>query len=819
MKQLIRMNIVGGAMSTRNLSDLQNTVRFKRTAVSMAVHTATAAALMAVAMPEAAQAQLEEITVTASKREESLQDVSVSVIVLDEATLNDVGITNFDDYVRYQPNLTASGRGPGNTTFYIRGMATDQATLSAVEPAGNSPNVALYLDEQPVQAIGRNLDIYVTDMERIEVLAGPQGTLYGASSQAGTVRLITKKPVLNEFQAGAKLSVSDTKSGEMSTSVEGYINIPLIDDTLAWRTAVYSANQGGFIDNVNGSDDPLLTNPARVASLPGATTIPAVNTLLAKKDFNDVDYQGVRSALKYQANDEWDVLLQVMQQELNAQGTFAQDPTVGDLQVSTYFPDFQDDEFSQIAWTVNGNIGNLEVLYTGAFLDRDVDQSTSDNAYLEQGAFIPFYLCNATQCFDPVYGERFTVETERTTHEIRIATPRENRWSFIGGVFFDDADLGASIDFTSPGQIANGITAQQRPLPNTTIFNPDPRPQGVNFVNDITRFEKQSAVFGELTFDFMPDRLSATVGARYYEQEVSLAGSTNFFFDTTDTDFDFGINIDENLDGISPATESDTIVKFNLSWTPNADSLFYATYSEGFRPGGFNRRGGPGSVDPTVFVPFGYVSDNVENIEFGWKVDFLDNRLRWNGTAYRVDWTDVQLTVTDFSVSNLTFTTNLGEAEVTGIDSDLVFSVNDNLTLFASFAWNDTEMTSVSNDIFKPTNIAPVGSPLAFAPEFQYVLRGRYTWEAGDFDGHVQVALQHADESDNSIILSQAADIPSWDTVDATIGFNKENYGVELFIDNVTDERVIRFIRPGGLTPEEFVTRPRSVGLRFRYDY
>ena len=113
-------------MSTRNLSDRQNTVRFKRTAVSMAVHTATAAALMAVAMPEAAQAQLEEITVTASKREESLQDVSVSVIVLDEATLNDVGITNFDDYVRYQPNLTASGRGPGNTTFYIRGMALDR---------------------------------------------------------------------------------------------------------------------------------------------------------------------------------------------------------------------------------------------------------------------------------------------------------------------------------------------------------------------------------------------------------------------------------------------------------------------------------------------------------------------------------------------------------------------------------------------------------------------------------------------------------------------------------------------------------------------
>ena len=806
-------------MSTRKASNNANRTKFTRTAVSTAVHAATATMLIGAALPQVARAQLEEIVVTASKRAESLQDVPVSVIALDSKTLNDVGITNFDDYVRYQPNLTASGRGPGNTTFYIRGMATDQATLSAVEPAGNSPNVALYLDEQPIQAIGRNLDVYVADMERIEVLAGPQGTLFGASSQAGTVRLITKKPVLDEFQAGAKLSLSDTKSGEMSTSVEGYINLPLIEDTLAWRTVVYSANQGGFIDNVQGSDDPLLTNTARIANFPGATTIPAVNTLLAQDDFNDVDYQGFRSALKYQANDEWDFLLQVMQQELNAEGTFAQDPSVGDLKISTFFPDFQDDEFSQVAWTVNGNIGNLEVIYTGAYLDREVDQATSDNAYLEQGAFIPSYLCNATECFDPVYGERFTVETDRTTHEIRIATSQENRLRFIGGVYFDDANLGASIDFTSPGQIANGITAQQLPLPNTTIFNPDPRPQGVNFVNDITRFEKQSAIFGELTYDFVPDTLSATIGVRYYEQEVSLAGSTNFFFATTTTDNDFGINIDENLAGISPAEETDTIVKFNLSWTPNDDSLFYATYSEGFRPGGFNRRGGPGSVDPTVFVPFSYVTDTVENIEFGWKASFLENRLRWNGTAYKVDWTDVQLTVTDFTVSNLTFTTNLGEAEVTGIDSDLAFSVNDNFTLFASFAWNDSEMTSVSNDIFAPTNIAPVGSSLAFAPEFQYTLRGRYTWEAGDYDAHFQLALQHADESDNSIILSQAADIPSWDSMDATIGFGKDNYGVELFIDNVTDERAIRFIRPGGLTPEEFVTRPRSIGLRFRYDY
>ena len=796
-----------------------NQASFNRKPLSTAVKTATKAVAISFALSQVANAQLEEVIVTAAKRSENLQDVAISVIALDSKTIDDVGINSFVDYVRYQPNLTASGRGPGNSTFYIRGMATDQATLSAVEPAGNAPNVALYLDEQPIQAIGRNLDVYIADMDRIEVLAGPQGTLFGASSQAGTVRLITKKPVLNEFQAGVRASFSDTTDGEMSTATEAYINLPLIEDVLAWRTVIYSVNMGGFIDNVVGSDDPLATNAARIRNFPDATTIPAVNTTLAQDDFNDSDYLGIRSALKYQVNDDWSVLLQVMQQELQTEGTFAQDPAVGDLEISTFFPDFQEDEFTQLAWTVNGNIGDFELVYTGSFLDREVDQSTSDNAYLEQGAFIPSYLCNATQCFDPVYGERFTVETERSTHEFRIATPDDRRLRFIGGVFYDDADLGASIDFTAPGQIARGITAQQQPLPDSTIFNPNPRPQGVNFVNDITRFETQTAIFGELTYDLLPDTLAATIGARYYEQEVGLSGSTNFFYATTDTDRDFGINIDKNLEGISPAEETDTILKFSLSWTPNADTLLYATYSEGYRPGGFNRRGGPGSVNPNIFVPFGYVSDTVENYEFGWKTNFLDNRIRWNGTFYRVDWSDVQLTVTDFSITNLTFTTNLGEAEVTGIDSDIAFAVTDNLTLFASFAWNDTEMTSVANDIFEPSNIAPAGSTLAFAPELQYVLRGRYTWQFGDYDAHAQLAFQHADESENSIVLSQQAKIPSWDTVDATFGFGKDNYGVEFFVNNLTDERVIRFVRANGATPEQFVTRPRTMGLRFTYDY
>ena len=818
-------------MSSSTRTEIKFPKKLVCTRVSTAVHAATTAMLIGATLPNVASAQLEEIIVTAQKRTESMQDVPVSIVALDAQTLADLGITNFDDYVRQVPTLTAGGRGPGNTEYFIRGMATRSVTLSAVEASGNSPNVALYLDEQPIQTLGRNLDVYVTDMERIEVLAGPQGTLFGASSQAGTVRLITKKPVLDEFQTGAKFSISDTKSGEMSTAVEAYINIPLIDDKLAWRTVAYSANQGGFVDNVQATYDPLQFNSRTPPGIPRTLDN---NTDVAGKDTNDADYQGVRTALKWQANDEWDFLLQVMQQELNTTGSSAVDPLIGDLAHAKFLPDYNDDEFTQIAWTANGQIGSLDVVYTGAFLDREVAQATEDQSAVEDGAFVVGYICDpAVRCYDPSYGAQMRVETERTTHELRIATSPENKLRFIGGVFFDDADLGGTTNFFAPGQIDRGVTAQQILISGATRFDDSIRPPGVNFVNDITRYEKQEAIFSELSYSFT-DALTATIGARYFEQEVFLGGSSDFFFEAipnasngfTSTNGactrfacgDTGRNIDATLGDLSPGKEDDTIIKFNLSWAPNEDSLLYATYSQGYRPGGFNRQGGA-SLDPNIDIPFGYLSDDVENIEFGWKVSLLDNRLRWNGTFYDVEWSDIQMQVIDNDLSNLLFFTNIGSADVMGVDSDIAFAATENFTLFLSFAWNDSEITSISTSEFTADNVAPIGSPLAFAPKSQYNLRGRYTWGAGEWEGHAQLQFIHADDSQNSVFLDDVRTIPSYDMWYGTIGFNKENYGVELFVDNITDERVIRFYRTNGVSDDGFVTRPQTVGLRFSYDY
>ena len=198
-----------------------------------------------------AAAQVDQIVVTATKRAESAQDIPVAVQAIGADTLDELDVDNFSDYLQQLPNVTAGGGGPGQRTIYIRGLASTTPNLTVAGVAGLAPNVALYLDEQPLAQPGRNLDVYAVDLERIEVLPGPQGTLFGASSQAGTVRLITNKPRLGEFEAIGNTSISFTDGGEISNKVEAIVNVP-VSDSLALRAVAYHDDRGGYIDNVPG---------------------------------------------------------------------------------------------------------------------------------------------------------------------------------------------------------------------------------------------------------------------------------------------------------------------------------------------------------------------------------------------------------------------------------------------------------------------------------------------------------------------------------------------------------------------------------------
>lgn len=823
--------------------------------------------------------RLDEIIVTATKRTSGLQDTAVTVTALGADALDELGVKNFTDYLIQLPGVTAGGAGPGQNTIYIRGLASTTPNLTTAGVAGLAPNVAFYLDEQPLAQPGRNLDVYAADLERIEVLSGPQGTLFGASSQAGTVRLITNKPNLNGFDANFKASTSFTDGGEMSNSVEAMINVP-VSDKFALRGVIYSDNQGGYIDNIGGirnasesarfrsagtiRDNGTVVSANREgfqagADLSGVNFISANNSALVEKNFNDTTYAGFRLGGFYEFNSDWNLLVTHSQQQLDSEGVFFSDPDLEDYQIERFSEDSLQDDFHNTSWTLEGRLGALEALYTGAYTERNTDQSVDYSDYLFVGQYLPYYICDGSvtypgaagpsgTCQAPNLNVKSATETKVQTHEIRFNTPGDRRLRATAGGFYSDLELTELNDFTYPGSVnAIGFNGQSGfalnyPLTNTAVTgevgsaspgyfsDAGPFPAGVIFRNDILRTDKQMGVFGEATFDFS-DQFALTLGARYYDIEVDLEGSANssfFNLGQTDDAQRAGTNISaqfapNNTVGAPDTAATDgVIVKATATWTPTSDYLFYATYSEGFRPGLLNRPGG--AAGPNGFtVPFALDTDDVKNYEFGWKTELFDNSLRLNGSAFFVDVANLQTTIFDPSISNLFFSDNAANAEIKGIEGDFTwapYSV-DGLTVAGAFSLLDTEIT----EVLTPTNDVLVGSDLAFAPSFQGNLRVRYEWELDREIGgsklmaHVMPQIVFSDEAFSDIIEINKSKTDGYMTLGTTLGVSADQWSAELFATNITNEYVE--LSNNFVFDRERVNpmRPRTVGLRIAYDY
>lgn len=764
-------------------------------------------------------AQLEEVVVTATKRSESAQDIPLTIQTLGEETLDNLGIGNFKDYIRYLAGVTSGGRGPGRNEVFIRGVSAGKGGLKIAGAVGLEPNVAMYLDEAPISMGGRNIDPYMTDMNRVEVLPGPQGTLYGASSQAGTVRLITNKPEFNEFSAGFDVSVSETSDADGSNAVEAYANIPIIDDTLAARIAVYNVKEGGYINNIRATKQIGLQNPGFGGVVPETRAV-ARNDQLAEDNFNDATYEGFRVGVRWAPNDDWDLQLQHTSQTIETDGVWDFDPTLGDLNSVSFQPDTAEDEFDLTTWTVAGRLASLDIIYTGSYLDRLVEGISDYSGYADVGPYIPYYICEYpgyASCGEPAFYLDQYYNTERTTHEFRLNTDMDRRLRLLVGVFYDDTENIERGDWTYPATIEQGF-APNAPIPGATSSNPNARIPGVAFFNDFTRTKEELSFFGELYFD-ITDSLTATVGARRYDIEIGLKGSSNFANrDYGSGDGNGGRNIDEVLKDSSPADLSDTILKFNLQWNINEDVMVYGTWSEGYRPGGFNRNGGSSKV-PGVgpFVPDFYQSDEVTNMEFGWKMSLLNQALRFNGSIYRVEWEAMQIGVLDFDISNLTFIDNVSDAEINGVEIDAAWLPTDNLSLFANLSFNDTELTDVPANI---VGLESEGSPLALAPELQYVLRGRYDWALSENSGaFAQLVYQYTDDQISSIVSGASFTMDSYSTVDASLGYSRDNWTITLFGENLSDERADLFISNEDDIVKTTPNRPRTYGLRLSYRY
>ena len=803
-----------------NLSRAKESINKITSHLSLGILGSVAA--MAPQAVESQERQIEEVVVSATKKKENASDVPVTVTALTEETLKQMNVSNFDEYIEYLPNVTSGGRGPGQSTIYIRGMAVDPVNVFLSAAQGSSPNVALYLDEQPIQVPGRNLDVYVADMERIEVLAGPQGTLFGASSQAGTVRLITNKPKFDVQEGGFNTSLFDTAGGSRSYAFDGFLNVP-ISESWAVRGVVYQTKSGGYIDNVEGT----WSGKGRGSFNSTAAFQEDKNTALVEDDFNDSSYKGFRLSSAYTINEDWDLLVTHVDQDITADGVFDYDPAIGDLKVSRFIEDTLEDSFNQTSITLEGRMGSLDAIYTGSLLERTADQTVDYSGYANVGAYLPYYVCNAydyTVCGSATVQVELYDENQRTTHEFRVSSNEfsDLPFSYTAGVFIDESELKTQNDYGYLGTLSAAANAgtyggyiDNTPIPGAWAGNPNARPSQYRFFNDILRLEEQTSFFTEVTIP-VSDKLDVLFGVRKYDLDLDFRGQSKFGY--RGANVSNGRDYDAAPHGTAPLNLSDQITKFTLSYKPDADTLYYFTRSEGYRPGGFNRGGGKASSNPAFpDVPLTYATDDVINTEFGVKTLLLDGAMRLNASYYNIEWTDIQVSRFDpKNVSILTFVENAADADVSGLEADILWYPTDDITIASAMSYNSTEVTRIKAQIVE---IAPVGSALPLSPDFQWNVRIRKDSELNGLPSYTQLAIKSASDSFSSLEKDKRYSQSAYRTVDFAYGFEVNNTEIEFFIRNLTDERAQLYYNDQDDIPRITTNRPRNMGVRASYRF
>jgi outer membrane receptor protein involved in Fe transport len=753
--------------------------RFTRT-LSAALLGSTVLAGAGAAFAADAPNTVQEVIVTADKRAESIQKVPMSIQALDTKKLEELNITDFQDYSKYLPSLSVETTGPSSTSITMRGIASGEN----YNHSGPQPTVGFYLDEQPITTIGGTLDVHIYDIARIESLAGPQGTLYGASSESGTVRIITNKPDPTHFSASYDVQGNDVAHGGVGGVIEGYVNVP-INDKVAIRLVGWDQHDAGFIDNVHATRD-------------FSTGQHIDNSAFVKKGFNWADTYGGRAALKIDLNDSWSVTPSIIAQDQRTNGIFGFNPSVGDLKVEQFGPDHSHDRWYQAALTVQGKIGKYDLTYSGGYFHRQLD-AVSD--YMDY-SYAYDYCCGYASYWVgnnglPVANPRqFIVgrdEFWKNSHELRIASPSTDRFRFVAGLYF---------------QRQNHWIIQDYQIQDFSTFYSVPRWPQTLWLTDQMRQDQDEAIYGQFDFD-ITDKLTLTGGIRGYNYRNFLRGFFGYsgpFGSFFGAQSGFGHNpitgVPDghnclsfnvyrngpgciNLDKTSSGSGETHRLTLTYKFTP--DKMMYATYSTGYRPGGVNRVLGQ--------VP-AYGADFLTNYEIGWKTSWMDHRLRWNGAIYEEDWNNFQFS---FLVPpSITAIANAGHARVRGIESNVDWVPTEHLTITASGAYNDARLTADYCGVVGVTScpglppLAPHGETLPRTPPFKGNLTARYTFDMGPWAAHLQGSAVYADSTWPELVLADRMNegrMPSYSLFDFAFGAEHGNMSWELFVKNAFDQR------------------------------
>ena len=746
--------------------------------------------LSVLALTPAAAAELsagiEEIVVTATKRELSVQDVPVAMQAFTAETLQNMGADQVDGYYRMVPNFAVVDRGAGGKLYSIRGISTGLVTQGA-------STVGVYIDEMPISAAGFQADPRLFDIERVEVLRGPQGTLYGEGSIGGTVRMITPRPDPSAFAGKADVSWQSTADGDPSYKLNGMLNLPLVSDVLALRVSGLYHDLGGYIDRIDMPNGVTLDVGSLLGLPPGVIPILGTGPLPGRKDINSEVISAGRASLLWNASERLTFEASFMTQQLEAAGrnTSVGGVTgVGELESNFVQAEKVEDDFDLGNLTISYDLGWARLFSSTSRYERTRDV-TADTNDLGEAIFPTAKL--------PGSGTFTTELQDMTSQELRLSSTGDGPLSWIAGYFYVDKDNGFEQIIVDDYGVFVGFM-QILGLPVT-----DAR----QLLDQTGRQEEtQHALFGELTYKFT-EKLSATVGLRYFD------------IDQRDT----LVNNDINIlglgltDGVSETGESDNVMKFNVNYRASDDVLLWVTASQGFRIGGTNTT--PGIPDENRT----YGSDTLWNYEVGARTSWYDNRLVLNSALYYIDWSDIQLAL---PLGTAFGTINAGQSRIIGAELELQARPAAGLDLALSAGYNDGELTEDTPGAPAGPNPGFKGDRLPGVPRLNLAASAQYTFplSSGGLDGFGRVDYSYTGDSTTTFNdLSTANGLPShfnpddYGLLNLRLGVQNERWSAALFVENATDERAQLLIDNAAVTERITRNRPRTFGMNVRYNF
>jgi len=728
---------------------------------------------------------IEEIVVTATKRATVLQDTPVSVQALSADNLHELGADDFIDFFSQITSLSQTGEGPGNRRYAIRG----------VQSIGE-PQVGLYFDEIPIAGLpGDNLDsgfaqmdLKLWDIERIEVLKGPQGTLYGQGSMGGTLRVISKRPKTDKFEAAAETTLSDTRYGGFSFGVNGMVNIPIIKDKLAVRAAVYHRDADGYIDEIAGT-------------LAGVTQTAVENA-------NDEKTTGGRVSILYTPGEDFSLTGIYYFQRMDTGGLFETFPSFAtdDNPVSNTFSEsiYNDnlDMFNVIADYDGWNWASLT--WTASFMDRRIERF-DDTSRFVTGLFGCDEFNFGISCFGPPIVPAVSMADEDVNSwstELRLTSKHEGPLQWTAGFFWQKKRT-----------FRNGQVGVVDAVTGASTFDANRVMQGRIFSRQNWGHAEQVAVFGEASYA-ITDKLTATVGLRWFDTERAEDQNLIQPF--------FG-----PITGFLPKQQfgqDKLIKKFHLSYQFNDDLLTYVQAAEGFRLGGPNQPGGfTASAAP-------FQSDQLWNYELGWKSSWADDKVIFNGAVYYIDWTEIQIETVD-STGAFSFIGNVGDADVLGFELETVLRPTEALELSGGLTYSKARLNG--------TQRAPLGGVLeldlqdgdrlANVPDWQFNAAAIYRFPVfGSYEGMARFGWSYVASSNTQLsdTLQTGAPNPnfyrkgSYNLANFRLGVEADAWDASIFVNNVFDNDGAQSARLAENEPlRKNIPQPRTIGVQFQYHY